>query len=129
MQLTITPFDSGHSATVGGETWRRTFAGRPFLSRQRKHRQGLLLERTGILEILLRLAVVAGALQYTTRRATLRLGIIHIPLPRWLGPRVSAWERPMAEENRVHVSVEARLPWLGLLIAYDGAVAVIESPE
>jgi hypothetical protein len=48
-------------------------------------------------------------------------------LPRWLAPRVEAWEKP--DGHIVNVSVEVRLPLLGLLIAYEGSLTRIEAND
>ena len=55
-------------------------------------------------------------------RVAVRLGPLRVPLPSWLAPHVTAWERPLGDRDRTGVAVETRLPWLGLLIAYEGTV-------
>jgi hypothetical protein len=116
MQLVVAPF-------AGGEDWRRSFGGHPLLSKQGDHPGGMLLERMGSMEMRFALAVENGALGYQSRRVTLCLAPFRIPLPRWLAPRVTAWERPGAD-GQVQVSVESRLPLVGLLISYEGVIVV-----
>jgi hypothetical protein len=125
MQLTVMPV-AGQGVARCRETWRRTFDGKLMVSTQRKHSPGLLLERVGAMELLLRLEVVDGELKYSTQRATVCLGIVRIPLPRWLPPQVSARETGVGQ-SQVHVAVEARLPWAGLLVAYEGVVTLREA--
>jgi hypothetical protein len=104
----------------GGEEWRRSFAGRPFVSWQTAHPQGWLLERTGMTQLRFHLTVQEGALHYTTARVAVGWGWCRLPLPRWLAPNISAWEK--AAEGGCQVNIEARLPLLGRLVAYEGLV-------
>jgi hypothetical protein len=120
MRLTVTRLKHG-------EEWRRTFAGRPVVSRQWQRPDGLLAERLGPVEIRFRLAVMGGALNYQTRNVTLCLGPLRIPLPHRLAPRVTAWEKPTADRDRIDVAVETRLPLFGLLLAYKGTVTRAET--
>ena len=120
LQLIITPLPRG-------EEWRRTFAGCPLVSTQWQQSESLLAERIGPLEVHFRLEVVSGALHYQTQRVAVRLGPLRVPLPSWLAPHVTAWERPLGDRDRTGVAVETRLPWLGLLIAYEGTVTRTET--
>ncbi len=88
---------------------------------------GLLVERFGMFELRFRLTVVDGALSYQTTRAAFRLGSLSIPVPSWLGPRITAWERPVNNSDQIAVSVEVHLPFIGRLIAYDGLLAPMEA--
>jgi hypothetical protein len=110
----------------GGEEWRRTFAGRPLVSRQRAAPDGLLAEGMGPLELWFRLEAAGGALHYHTQAASLLLGPLRIPLPARLAPRVSAWERPLGDPRRLAVGVEVRLPTGELLVSYEGTLTVAE---
>ncbi|HEU0177951.1 MAG TPA: DUF4166 domain-containing protein [Blastocatellia bacterium] len=114
-----------------GEEWRRTFAGRPLVSAQSNRpdgrSNGVMVERMGIIEMGIRLEVGGGALNYQTVSAALRLGSLRVPLPRWLSPYITAWERAVGDMNQIHVSVEVTLPLLGRLIAYDGILTQIEA--
>ena len=114
MQLVVAPVPRG-------EEWRRSFGAHPLVSTQLKHPTGLLAERMGAMEMRFALAVENGALGYRTRRVALCLGPLRLPLPRWLAPRVTAWEKPGAADQ-VQVTVESRLPLVGLLISYEGTI-------
>jgi hypothetical protein len=119
VRLVITRRDSG-------EEWSRAFAGRPLVSLQWQRPGGLLAERMGLLVIRFRLEVTGGALIYHSQGAALRLGPLGIPLPRWCSPHISAWEKPAGGEEHIQVAVEVRLPFLGLLLAYEGTLTSIE---
>jgi hypothetical protein len=117
IELWVTP-------RADGEEWRRSFAGRPLVSRQAARRDGLLAERMGGVETRFRLAVADGALSYQTVSAALCLGPLRVPLPRWVRPRATAWERPAGQKDQLSISVEVYLPGLGLLIAYEGTLTI-----
>jgi Domain of unknown function (DUF4166) len=120
LQLVVTPVNQG-------EEWRRTFAGSLMVSTQWQQSHGLLAERMGPLQMRFQLNVVGGALYYETQSVALCLGPLRVPLPSWLAPRVTAWERPGGDRERIQVAVEASLPGLGLLIAYEGTVTRAEA--
>jgi uncharacterized protein DUF4166 len=111
------------------EEWRRTFAERPLVSMQSTRGAGLLVERLGIVEMLMRLEVVGGALSYQTVSATLRLGFLRVPLPYRLSPYVTALEKAVGDTNQIHVSVDVTLPLLGRLIAYNGILTQVEAQQ
>ncbi|MGH9854520.1 MAG: DUF4166 domain-containing protein, partial [Blastocatellia bacterium] len=79
------------------EEWRRTFAGRPLVSVQSNQSDGLLVERMGVVEMRFRLEVAGGALNYQTVSVALRFGSLRVPLPHWLSPCVTAWERAVGD--------------------------------
>lgn len=111
----------------GAEEWRRTFAGRPLVSAQSNLGAGLLAERMGIVEMRFLLEAVGGALNYQTVSVALRLGYLRVPLPYWLSPCVTAWEKAVDDTNQIHVSVDVSVPLLGRLIAYDGILTQVEA--
>ncbi len=119
------------TALEEGEQWRRTFAGRPLVSMQSNRPDGrfdgLLVERIGIVEMRFRLEVGGGALSYETVSAALRFGFLRVPLPHWLSPCVTAWERAIGETDQIHVSVDVTFPLLGRLIAYNGMLTQVEA--
>ena len=117
------------TAQEKGEEWRRTFAGRPLVSRQYDRGAGLLMERLGTVEMQLRLEVVGGSLSYQTVSAALRLGFLRVPLPYRLSPHVTALEKAVGDTNQIHVSVDVTLPLLGRLITYDGILTQIEAQQ
>jgi hypothetical protein len=118
-ELLVTPRDEG-------EEWRRSFAGRPLVSLQSGRPDGLLLERMGLVEMRFRLKVVGGGLAYQSTSASLCLGSLRVPLPRWFSPCVTARESTAGDGDQVAVSVEVRVPLLGFLIAYEGNLTRIE---
>jgi hypothetical protein len=69
--------------------------------------------------------VEQGALGYVPAGVRLRLGPARVPLPGWLSPRATARETA-AETGRIGVHVMVTLPRMGLLIAYDGQVQVVD---
>jgi hypothetical protein len=90
---------------------------------------GVLVERMGIVEMRFRLDVAGGTLNYQTISAALRLVFLRVPLPRWLGPHVTARERGVGEMNQIHVSVEVSVPLLGRLISYGGILTQVEARQ
>jgi Domain of unknown function (DUF4166) len=118
-QLTVT-------AGPDGERWQRTLNGRGFTTRQYESNQADLAERYGVLEFCFRLDASGGGLLYVQREAALMAGGVRLRLPGRLAPHVEAREDP-AGLNRVNVDVRVTLPWMGLLIAYDGIIEVEEA--
>ncbi len=111
----------------GGERWRRTFAGKDFVTEQREHAGALMAERTGAFELLYRLHAEGGALAYRQEGAAVRAGRLRLRLPRLLAPRVEAWERAERDGGEgVLVSVRVTSPLVGLLIEYEGLVRMEE---
>ena len=105
-----------------GEHWNRKFADRPFITTQGERAGGLLTERVGLMEIWYRLIVADQALRYEQAKASLRLGALRIPLPRFLAPNISAREWAMEDGSGVNVSVSVTAPLVGLLINYTGYI-------
>jgi hypothetical protein len=106
----------------GVERWHRTFAGRDFVTYQRRTADGLTAERAGPFEILFRIGERDGARRYRQAGFAFRLGRLRVPLPSWISPRVVARERMWADGSRVRASVRVTAPLVGLLIAYGGCV-------
>lgn len=101
-----------------GETWVRTFEGRPFVTRQWAE-DGLLVELApGGVELRFALESRGGVLRFHQRRAALRLGPLRLPLPGPLAPRVDA--QVSGDDARVRVEVELRAPLIGRLCRYAG---------
>ena len=105
----------------GGERWRRSFAGKEFITEQGEHAGTLMAERTGLFELLFRLTAEGGALAYRQEGAALCVRGLRVRLPRLLAPRVEAWERADTGGG-VRVSVCVTAPLVGLLIRYEGLV-------
>ena len=118
-QLTVT-------ARPGGERWQRTFNGRGFTTQQYESNASGLAERYGVLEFRFRLEASEGSLLYVQREAALIAGTVRVRLPGLLAPHVAAREDPVGL-NRVNVDVRVTLPWIGLLMAYDGPIEVEEA--
>ena len=47
---------------------------------------------------------------------------MRVPLPRWLSPRITAREWAGLEAGSLQVAVRLSLPFVGLLIAYEGCL-------
>lgn len=120
----------GHATTLRitsearTERWTRTFGCRTLVTIQRALSDGGLGERIGPLELRFRLHTAAGALSYVQVGAVLILGRLSIPLPRWIAPRVEAREERRAGGECAHVHVRICAPMIGLLMSYEGCLAV-----
>ncbi len=95
------------------ETWRRHFPGRLMISRMRVV-NGVLVERLGPVNLHFALEAEQGRLHMLLHK--IQVGIISCP--RFLIPAVLAEEN--ATPGKLHFKVAARLPLLGLLVAYQG---------
>jgi hypothetical protein len=99
------------------EIWRRTFAGKPFISRQYAGTgtwSGLMIERIGPMSF---------AYALIERKSDLHLDVRYwsafgIPMPAFLGPKADAFEH--AANNRFNFDVAMSLPIIGLLVHYRG---------
>ncbi len=107
---------------AGGEVWRRDFGGRGLASAQWAGADGTLWEKAGPLRLQLELKVLRGMLSYESKAARLRLGLLDLPLPRWLAPRVSALEKA-GPGGKVMAEVSVEMPLLGRLIRYGGSLS------
>lgn len=99
----------------------RSFGGK-FVKTVQYAARGKLYERLGFLELRFLLKVVDGNLHFQQTGAAIWLGVITIPLPKFLKPRVEAFERSVGA-NRTRISVAVSLPVIGLLISYAGELA------
>lgn len=102
--------------------WARTFAGRPLATSQRI-RGECLGETLGLIECFFDLRTRDGGLEFVQRGATLRLGPLAIPLPRFLSPRVHGLMKP-ASESAASVAVSIGAPLVGLLVDYRGEIEI-----
>ena len=99
------------------EIWTRTFAGRSFSSTQfegRGRAERLLCERFGPIAFKVAMVVEDHRVSLILRGWSL----LGIPLPRWLGPRATAYET--VQDGRFRFHVEIRLPWGALIVCYRG---------
>jgi hypothetical protein len=103
-----------------GETWSRTFAGKALRTVQYQRGAALLAERLGGLEFRFRLSVIEHALEFWHTDTAGVLGSLRVPLPRWLSPRLTAREWAGPEAGSLRVAVRISVPFVGLLIAYEG---------
>lgn len=99
----------------GGETWTRRFPGRVMRSRLRRSpRPGAFEEVIGASRFAFSPRCADGTLRWTACEVRL----LGLPLPlRWFGGIVAGCAE---QEGRYRFSVAARLPWIGLLVAYSG---------
>lgn len=107
---------------AGGETWRRTFAGRSFASAQEEGSgrwQHLIVERFGPLSFALALVVEGGRLRLVMRgwRA------LGVPMPVALAPRIDSFEH--AEDGRFNFHVEIGHRLTGPIVCYRGWLAPV----
>ena len=105
-----------------GETWSRTFAGKDLRTVQYQCRADLLAERLGCLEFWFRLRVIEHRLDFWPAGTAGVLGPVRVPLPQWLSPRITAREWAGLEEGSMQVTVRVSLPFIGLLMAYEGCL-------
>ena len=110
-----------------GQIWQRNFAGNPLVTFQRESPAGVLAERFGRLEFRFKLCVSEHALCFQQVGASLYLGRLAVPLPRWLAPQVAARAWAEANSAAVQVAVRISLPLAGLLVAYEGSMESEES--
>ena len=74
-------------------------------------------------EVRFRLQILGGRLLYVQRDAALLFGTLRVVIPTPWAPLVQAQEEP-AGPRSVRVDVRVTLPYVGLLMAYDGVVTV-----
>lgn len=104
------------------EEWVRAFECRKLVTMQWEGPDRTLIERWGILAFRFHLEVVGRTLRYQQIGVALRLGPISVPMPRRLAPQVVAEEGPDGGENQSRVSVQVHVPFVGLLVAYEGTL-------
>jgi hypothetical protein len=110
-------------AEKDGECWERQFDSQSFTTLQWAEDGGLLVERFGSWELRFALRADGAALVYEQRGARLCLGPLRLPMPPAFAPQVKATES-CDGPARVHVAVTVTLPFIGLLIGYDGHLDV-----
>lgn len=113
------PIQMTFSRNGDAETWTRQFGSSIFSSVQRLARHGEgLVERFGFFSVILRPVLTGGRLNLVVRGWRL----LGMPLP--LPPGGTTYE--FESDNRFHFHVEITHPWLGLIVAYSGA---LDAPE
>ena len=113
---------SGHDHQI----WKRDFGGFVLTTRQSMLADGRLVERRGLLELLFQVRVEDGSVLYHPAGLRLRLGMLAIPIPRWLGPSVVG--RAWCEGESMRVKIEIAAPLLGTIVTYGGLLA-LGAPE
>ena len=107
-----------------GEQWVRRFGAHPLPTAQ-WGRDGLLVEGMGPVQCWFRLRNEEGALVFEQVRATLGGRRWGVRLPRWVAPQITG--RASDRQGAVQVVVQIGVPWVGMLVAYDGAVTPTET--
>lgn len=108
-----TPFRFELDAGTAQETWRRHFPGRLMVSNMRAG-AGVLVERFGPVKFHFRLQADQGRLNMLLQSVT----VFGIPAPKFMMPTVMAQET--GAQGKLHFSVAAHLPLIGLLADYRG---------
>ncbi len=116
------PVQVAFRTVADGEIWRRTFAGRSFVSTQREGSgrwQHLIVERFGPLSFALALVVEGRRLRLVMRgwRA------FGLPMPRSLAPRIESFEHAEGGRFNFHVAIGHRLT--GPIVCYRGWLAPV----
>lgn len=104
------------------ESWQRDFGGHKFFSEMSNagsDGDGRFLESFGLVSGILNLPVRDRQLDYEC----IGFRALGIPLPRFLAPKVNAYERE-DERGRFRFFVEIRLPWSALIVRYKGWLLV-----
>jgi hypothetical protein len=118
---TDVPVEVTFSEQDGVETWKRTFAGKSFASRQCMgggRFQGLVVERFGPIAIGMAVTQAEGRLGLHIRRTT----FLGASLPAFLSPRLETFETVDAQ-GRFVFDVRVSMPIAGLVVHYRGWLA------
>jgi hypothetical protein len=103
------------------EVWSRTFGDEGLRTEQWAWR-GLLVEAMGLVLCVFRLRAEGAGIVFESMGVRLGVARFSVPIPRLLGPRITARSEP--QEGGVMVDVRIHAPGVGLLVAYDGRVEV-----
>lgn len=109
------------------ERWEREFGKTMLVTTQRVGEDGLMVERFRFLELTYRVDRQPDGVRHVQIGTALKCGRLRVPLPRWLAPSVVGSETATGTPNHVRVQVEVRLPIIGTLLSYDGAVTMLET--
>ena len=104
------------------QLWLRDFDGFSMKTVQVLREDGLLAERRGPFELILRVTEESGAVVYRPTGLRFGFGRFRVQVPWWLGPRVEAraWCEPGAPEMHEHVAIA--LAVLGTIVTYGGTL-------
>jgi hypothetical protein len=108
------------------ERWIRQFGTTAsMVTRQTAGPTGALLEHFGLITFVFRLEADGDLLHFRQCACEVRLGGLVVVIPRNWAPRVAAVVGPAADGGvAVRVRIDSR--WAGLLLRYEGTVAVQE---
>lgn len=110
----------------GEEHWIRWFGdAAPFRSRQSAGPPGELVERFGPMALVFRLDTDGDVLHFRQIACEVRFGRFCLPVPAPFAPRVAAAVGP-APDSGVAVAVRVDSCWTGVLLAYEGTVALAQ---
>lgn len=110
----------------GEEHWIRWFGdAAPVRSRQSAGRPGELVECFGPLVLVFTLDTDGDVLHFRQIACEVRFGRLRLPVPARVAPRVAAAVGP-APDSGVAVAVRVDSCWTGVLLAYEGTVALAE---
>jgi len=104
------------------ELWIRRFGGKTLATIQRLGPPGCVYEQFGLLEFTFELQLAGRTLKHVQRAVALKILHCKIPMPLFLAPHVRGQEHASADDTEVQVAVEVHLPFLGLLLAYNGTI-------
>src|SRR5262249_19440016 len=110
------------SAYEDYQEWRRDFAGQKLVTRQYLLGDGRFGERSGLVELCFRPAVIGSELHYRQEGARVCRGPLRIPVPAWFRPRVEARAGAEPGDTRMQVDIRVSMPILGTLVSYRGPV-------
>jgi len=100
------------------EIWTRRFGRHIVRTKQDQHGSGQILERFRWMQFTIAVERHDKGVTYCSKSAHLRFGLIPIPIPKHIQPRIDALESATGTGNRVNVSVF--FPANQLLISYIG---------
>lgn len=104
------------------EKWKREFNQKRFYTEQYAYK-GMLAEKMGPLELVMKLTVNNGAICFSQAGAAFVIGPVRIPFPGFLSPSI-AGRQSMPANNTLRTHITTGLPMIGSVISYDGDVTV-----
>lgn len=110
-------------ATPGAEVWTRIFPTRTMRSTLREA-PGFVEEHMGAARLLFGLSAVEGG---RLEMRLVRMRFLGLPCPRWLQPAIVARETGQGDDE-LHFEVQATVPWIGRVVAYQGHLRVPAGP-
>ncbi|WP_114952457.1 SDR family oxidoreductase [Sphingosinicella terrae] len=117
-----TPIHVAFTECGGAETWTRDFGGHLFAS-ELSGRDGLLVERFGPVRFAFQVPGGPDGLEMKLHRWS----FLGLPMPAWLGPRISA--REYEEGGRFRFDVRVSMPLVGQIVRYSGSLDLIHGGD